>query len=111
VLTISTQLYTKPELKFTVGRKVFSPPPDVDSAVVHFEVSPVPLYKIGDIPLFTDVVKTAFSQRRKTIINGLNKFDNSGYALQQAGIDPKVRPEKISIDEFARLSDALQAIS
>jgi 16S rRNA (adenine1518-N6/adenine1519-N6)-dimethyltransferase len=111
VLSISTQLYTRPELKFTVSRKVFSPPPDVDSAVVHFEVSPVPLYKISDIPLFTDVVRTAFSQRRKTIINGLKKFRRAGDALHRAGIDPKLRPEKVSIEEFARLSDALGTIS
>jgi len=107
VLSISTQLYTRPSLRFIVTRKVFVPPPDVDSAVVHFEVSPVPLYKISDLSLFNDIVKTAFSQRRKTIINGLKKIGGIENILQKTGIDPKLRPENLSIDDFARLSEAI----
>jgi 16S rRNA (adenine1518-N6/adenine1519-N6)-dimethyltransferase len=107
VLSISSRIFTRPELKFMVTRKVFSPPPDVDSAVVHFEVSPVPLFKIKDVSLFRDVVKTAFSQRRKTIINSLKKFEGIGDALETAGIDAKLRPETVSIEDFARLTDAL----
>jgi 16S rRNA (adenine1518-N6/adenine1519-N6)-dimethyltransferase len=107
VLSISSRIFTRPELKFMVTRKVFSPPPDVDSAVVHFEVSPVPLFKIKDVSLFRDVVKTAFSQRRKTIINSLKKFEGIGDALEAAGIDAKLRPETVSIEDFARLTDAL----
>jgi 16S rRNA (adenine1518-N6/adenine1519-N6)-dimethyltransferase len=107
VLSITSRIFTRPELKFMVTRKVFSPPPDVDSAVVHFEVSPVPLFKIKDVSLFRDIVKTAFSQRRKTIINSLKKFEGIGEALHKAGIDSKLRPEKVSIEDFARLTDML----
>jgi 16S rRNA (adenine1518-N6/adenine1519-N6)-dimethyltransferase len=107
VLSITSRIFTRPELKFMVTRKVFSPPPDVDSAVVHFEVSPVPFFKIKDVTLFTDIVRTAFSQRRKTIVNSLKKFEGIGDALEMAGIDPKLRPEKVSIEDFARLTDML----
>jgi 16S rRNA (adenine1518-N6/adenine1519-N6)-dimethyltransferase len=107
VLSISTKIFTRPELKFTVTRKAFSPPPDVDSSVVHFDVSPVPLFNIRDVPLFTDIVRTAFSQRRKTIINSLRKFEGISDALQKAGIHAKLRPEKISIEDFARLANFL----
>ena len=107
VLSITSRIFTRPELKFMVTRKVFSPPPDVDSAVVHFEVSPVPFFKIKNVTLFTDIVRTAFSQRRKTIINSLKKFEGIGNALDKAGIDSKLRPEKVSIEDFARLTDAL----
>lgn len=108
VLSISTQLYTKPKLKFLVERKAFSPPPEVDSAVVHFEVSPSPLFRIKDEAFFLRVVKRAFSQRRKTIINSLKTLEGIKEALQDAGIDPKLRPEVLSIKDFVRLADALQ---
>lgn len=107
VLSITMQLFTQPDLKFTVSKRAFSPPPDVDSAVVHFTVSPVPLFDIHNVPLFTDIVKTAFSQRRKTIMNSLRKFQGIGDALEKADIDTKVRPEKMSIEDFARLTQVL----
>ena len=107
VLSISIQLYTKPVLKFKVSRKAFSPPPDVDSMVVHFEVSSSPLFAVNDEPLLRKVVKAAFSQRRKTIINGLKSFNGINEALNRAGIDSKLRPENLSIEDFARLADSL----
>ena len=107
VLSISAQVYTKPVLKFQVSRKVFSPPPDVDSAVVHFEVSAVPLFDIRDVLLFTDIVRMAFSQRRKTIINSLRKFEGIHDALEAAGIHAKLRPENLSIEDFARLANGM----
>lgn len=108
VLSITTQLYTKPALKFSVPKDAFSPPPEVDSAVVHFEVYSRPLYNMNDEAFFIKVVKTAFSQRRKTIANSLKSFDSIKEALQQSGIDRKLRPEVLSIEDFIRLSDTLQ---
>ena len=107
VLSISTQLYTKPTLEFKVSRKAFLPPPKVDSAVVHFEVSPTPLFDVNDEAFFLSVVKTAFSQRRKMIANSLKEFEGITEALDKAGINPKVRPEELSAEDFARLSNAL----
>jgi 16S rRNA (adenine1518-N6/adenine1519-N6)-dimethyltransferase len=108
ILSISVQLYTRPELKFLVPKDVFSPPPEVESAVVHFEVYPRPLYKLKNEEFFLKVVKTAFSQRRKTISNSLKPFKDIKEALLEAGIDPRVRPEVLSIRDFIKLSDALQ---
>lgn len=108
VLSISLQLYTKPVLKFTVSRKVFSPPPDVDSAVVHFEVFPEPLFDVSDEELFMKVVKAAFSQRRKTVSNSLKAFDCIDDALRDAGIKPGERPENLSIEDFVRITDRLR---
>ena len=108
VLSISVQLYTKPALKFAVSRKVFSPPPDVDSAVVHFEVFPGPLFNVSDEELFLKVVKTAFSQRRKTVSNSLKLFDGIDDVLRDVGVDPGERPENLSIEDFARIADGLR---
>ena len=107
VLSISTQLYTKPVLKFTVSRKAFSPPPKVDSMVVNFEVFSSTRFAVKDEVMLLDVVKSAFSQRRKTIINGLKKFEGAQKALNDAGIDPKLRPENLSIQDFIRITDSL----
>jgi 16S rRNA (adenine1518-N6/adenine1519-N6)-dimethyltransferase len=107
VLSIGTQLYTKPVLKFSVSRKAFLPPPNVDSAVVHFEVSPRPLFQMKDEEFFMEIVKTAFSQRRKTISNSLKTYSGIKDALRSAGIDPGLRPEKLSIEDYAKLADAL----
>lgn len=110
VLSISTQLYTRPELKFRVSGKAFSPPPDVDSAVVHFEVCPSSRFAINDEGLFLKIVKTAFSQRRKTILNSLKKLPGIKEALHDAGIDPGLRPETLSIEEFGKLTNSLTII-
>ncbi len=108
VLSISAQFHTKPELKFMVSRKAFVPPPEVDSAVVHFNVSPSPLYPVNNEELFFDIVKTAFSQRRKIISNSLKKFEGIGNALSESGIDSGLRPEKLSIGDFVRLANTLK---
>jgi 16S rRNA (adenine1518-N6/adenine1519-N6)-dimethyltransferase len=108
LLSISTQLRTRPTLKFTVSRKAFLPPPDVDSAVVHFEVSRSPLFHIKDEEFFLKVVKTAFSQRRKTLRNSLKIFEDIEDSLIQADIDPKLRPENLSIEDYVRLADILK---
>ncbi len=110
VLSIGAQLYTKPVLKFSVSRKAFLPPPRVDSAVVHFEVSPLPLFQMQDEGLFMELVKTAFSQRRKTISNSLKTYNKIKNALSASGIDPKFRPEDLSIEDYARLADALKGM-
>ncbi len=108
VLSITVQLYTRPVLKFLVPRGSFSPPPEIDSAVVHFEVAPEARYQMKNDAFFLKIVKTAFSQRRKTIANSLKSFPGIKDALREAGIDPGLRPEVLSIKDFIKLSDALQ---
>lgn len=107
VLSITARLHTRPVVKFTVSRKSFSPPPRVDSAVVHFEVSAKSRYNIKNEDLFIDVVRSAFSKRRKTISNSLKSFKGIKEALERAGISPSSRPEQLSIDDFIRLANAL----
>jgi 16S rRNA (adenine1518-N6/adenine1519-N6)-dimethyltransferase len=107
VLSLTTQLYTKPSLKFIVSKKSFSPPPKIDSAVVYFQVSAKPFLPVKDAALYLDIVKTAFGQRRKTIKNSLKSFDGLSEALDLASIDPSCRPEQLSMQDFIRLADAL----
>ncbi len=97
VLSISIQFQTKPELKFRVSRKSFSPPPSVDSAVVHFNIPTNPIYRVNDVSFFFTTVKKAFSQRRKMLSNSLGSFNGISEALGKTGIDPKLRPEKLKV--------------
>ncbi|MBI5849326.1 MAG: ribosomal RNA small subunit methyltransferase A [Nitrospirae bacterium] len=109
VLSIMVQFRAEPELTFIIPKEAFRPVPKVDSAVIHMKLLKEPAVSVQDEVLFTKVVKTAFSQRRKTLLNSLKAFNNIRDVLVQAGIDPQRRPETLSLAEFAVLSDMLSA--
>jgi len=106
VLSIMIQYYAVPTLQFVIPREAFRPVPKVDSAVVHIKILEKPSVDVGDERLFFKLVKTAFSQRRKMLSNSLKNIRSDIKEwLTEAGIDPQRRPETLSIEEFARLSD------
>jgi 16S rRNA (adenine1518-N6/adenine1519-N6)-dimethyltransferase len=108
VLTIMIQYFAQPELKFIIPKEAFRPMPKVDSAVVHMNILEQPCVMVKDEKMFFRLVKTAFSQRRKTLSNSLKSFGTDiKDVMISAGIDPQRRPETLSIGEFARLSDSL----
>jgi 16S rRNA (adenine1518-N6/adenine1519-N6)-dimethyltransferase len=108
VLSIGTQFYTAPELKFIIPKEAFRPMPKVDSAVIYMKMLREPAVSVHDEAVFFKVVKASFSQRRKTLSNSLKSFGNDiKDVLHRAGIDPQRRPETLSLEEFARLSEAL----
>lgn len=109
VLSIMVQFRTEPDLKFIIPKEAFRPVPKVDSAVIHMKLRREPAVAVADEALFTRIVKTAFSQRRKTLSNSLKAFGNIRDILMQAGIDPQRRPETLGLPEFALLSDILSA--
>jgi len=108
VLSIMVQYFAEAELKFIIPREEFRPVPKVDSAVVHIKMLTEPRVQVLEEKLFFRVIKTAFSQRRKTLSNSLKgvRADIKD-VLTISGIDPQRRPETLSIEEFARLSDSL----
>jgi len=113
-LSVLTQIAASARLAFTVPPGAFSPPPQVDSAVLHLRphrTEPVPL---GDRARFSSVVRAAFGQRRKSLGNALAA--GLGLAVERAregataaGIDPARRAETLSLAEFAALAAALPA--
>lgn len=108
VLTIMIRYFARPELKFIIPKEAFRPMPKVDSAVVHMKILEQPCVMVKDEKMFFRLVKTAFSQRRKTLSNSLKSFGGDiKDAMISAGIDPQRRPETLSLEEFARLSDSL----
>ncbi|MGC2064165.1 MAG: 16S rRNA (adenine(1518)-N(6)/adenine(1519)-N(6))-dimethyltransferase RsmA [Thermodesulfovibrionales bacterium] len=108
VLSIAIQCYAMPVLKFIVPKEAFHPVPKVDSAVVQISLRKEPLVSAGAEELFFKVVRTAFSQRRKTLSNSLKPFGPAVRdLLAKAGIDPQRRPETLSIEEFKRVAELL----
>ncbi len=108
VLSISVQYAAAPEMGFIIPRGAFKPVPKVDSAVVHLTIRNTPKVAVKDEKFFFTVVKTAFSQRRKTLSNALKQLSpDIREKLLGAGIDPRRRAETLTIEEFAALADTL----
>ena len=101
-LTVSLAARTEVKKLFTVGPGAFQPAPKVDSAIVRLTPRP-PSFEIVDAKLFDQIVSAAFSQRRKTLSNGL-KHLMTAKQIEAAGIEPGIRAERLSAAEFARLT-------
>jgi 16S rRNA (adenine1518-N6/adenine1519-N6)-dimethyltransferase len=86
---------------FDVGPGAFRPPPRVWSSVAHLAVLPEPRFAVPES--YGLVVARAFSQRRKTLRNGLRGLVD-GAEIEKAGIDPGARPETLSPQQFATLA-------
>lgn len=108
VLSLMVQYYAETNIAFFIPKEAFKPPPKVDSAVVHLRMLAEPRISVPDEKLFFRVIKTAFSQRRKTLSNSLKPLsENIKDILLIAGIDPRRRPETLSMEEFAGIAEAL----
>ena len=101
ILSVLTQAFYKVEHRLTVEKEAFYPPPKVTSAVITLQKLDQP--KISeDIPLFFQIVKKGFQQRRKTLRNSLKTFDLSD-DLKQDSIFA-MRPEQLSVEQFVELT-------
>lgn len=88
-----------------VSPRCFMPAPKVWSAVICFEKRGTPLADVPDYARFKHLIKTAFGRRRKQIGSILRKAAPEFTAnLEASGIDPSTRPEQISIEQWATLS-------
>lgn len=111
-VTAAVRYYSEPQILFPVSRGSFYPSPNVDSMVVRLDVKKeLPLEGEAEKRLFR-VVKAAFGQRRKTLVNTLSsglKIEKAraAEAIAEAGLKPTVRAEELSLDEFIRLSQIL----
>ena len=116
-LSLWSQLYSRPQVLFSVSPQAFHPRPKVESAVVKFEILQEPRVEVGDEKALQRVIRSAFAYRRKTLANAirLGEFSHLSVekiqqALQSAGIDPTLRGETLSLDQFRDLARALSAV-
>ena len=112
-LTISINYRAKTYKAINVSRNVFMPKPNVDSAVVIFDIYKERPYKVNNEEFFFSLIRKAFANRRKTLVNNLNQGYNLSKddiinLLLSLGFDPNVRSEALSIEQFVLLSDELE---
>jgi 16S rRNA (adenine1518-N6/adenine1519-N6)-dimethyltransferase len=109
VLSILVQLHADVRTVLALPPGAFRPPPKVDSVVVRLVFRPPPV-EVRDERLLEAMVRSMFTQRRKTLSNALRAFAvgrgaDAPRALARAGIDPRRRPETLQLAELARLAD------
>ena len=104
-LSVMVQARCCPEKLFDVGPDAFTPRPAVDSAVVRLTALPESAGRIRDFNLFSELVRTAFSARRKKISNGLKPWFDAAQ-LEELNVSPAARPAGLSVEDYIRLSNS-----
>lgn len=110
-LSIAVQYRAVATKEIRVPRTVFVPAPNVDSAVIKLDVYSTPLYHPANEAKFFKMVRSAFAQRRKTLVNNLSqagyKKDLIYSALESLKLDASIRSEALSVEDFVNLSNIL----
>jgi 16S rRNA (adenine1518-N6/adenine1519-N6)-dimethyltransferase len=111
-ISCAVSYYAVPKLLFAVQPGSFYPAPKVTSAVVKMAVRPTPAVAVEDEAGYFKLVRAAFGQRRKTAVNaiasGLNlPKEQVSAALERAGFDVRIRPEKLTLEDFAAIQREL----
>ena len=109
VPSVKAAWYGQWSLAGSVGKHVFWPAPNVDSALVRFSRYAEPRFAGADRALTFSLIDAAFGQRRKTLHAALKRIVPAE-AFTRAGIDATRRGETLTIDEFATLSRAVQEV-
>ena len=112
-LSILCQVLCEPRLAVRVPAEMFTPPPKVDSAFVVLPVREKPAVEVKDRDLFFRVANAAFALRRKTMVNNLCASLRMERAealrvMAEAGLDEKVRGEKLTLEELAALANVIE---
>lgn len=113
-LSVAVQYYTEPERVLTVPPHSFMPPPKVHSEVIRLNIRKEPAVSVKDEAQFFRVVRAAFGQRRKTLLNALTNsgmFQISRDGLREVfgalGLREDIRGERLSLVQFAQLSNRI----
>ena len=105
-LSVMIQSCCRAEQLLTIGPESFTPPPKVRSSIIRLTPEAVLRDTIEDLPSFNEVVRRAFSKRRKTLRNALKELEPS-QILEDSGIDPGLRAERLSVTEYIHLANLL----
>ncbi|HLG69579.1 MAG TPA: 16S rRNA (adenine(1518)-N(6)/adenine(1519)-N(6))-dimethyltransferase RsmA [Chloroflexota bacterium] len=125
LLSVSVQLYGRPEIVRQVPARAFRPAPKVDSALLRIEVYPAPSVPLDDAEQFFTVARAGFSERRKQVHNALQRNYKPGgahtkasldpaavsAALRSAGVDPIRRAETLTLREWAAVTEAIRRLA
>lgn len=109
-LSVMTQYFCEVSALFEVPPEAFSPRPKVQSAIVRLSPRAAIEHPANNMNTFTQLLRSAFNQRRKTLRNNLKGL-LSPDAITAVGIDPGARPETLSVAEFVALSNAVDDLT
>ena len=104
------QYYAIPKIVFQINRGCFYPVPKVDSCLLHLKFREKPAVSVKEEELLFKVIRGAFNQRRKTLRNSLKDIiqsDKLEEFLFKNGLNLNIRPEDLSLAEFAKLTNTL----
>ncbi len=114
-VTAAVRFYASASKVFDVPRASFVPSPKVDSCVICLDLTKREKYDVENVLLFFKTVKAAFGQRRKTILNSLSnglglEKEKVAAAVENAGLSPADRAEKLTMEELIRLSNEIEKV-
>ena len=114
-LSLAVQYYCEPYLAANVPQNCFIPRPNVGSAVIVLKLHDTPPVKVSDEKFMFKLIRAAFNQRRKTLVNALRNSPELSLtreqieeALTKLNMDINIRGEMLGLEEFARLSEVLK---
>ena len=114
-VTVAVNYYAKARKLFDVSRGSFMPSPNVDSCVIELDLTQKGDYNVKDEKLFFKMIKSAFAQRRKTILNsissgmGIDKAKLS-QAIENAGLSQTARAEALTMEQLTDLSNKIYEV-
>ena len=115
-LSLAVQYYAKPEIVVNVPPSCFMPQPKVGSAVIRLTRHENPPVDVDNEKLMFQVIRASFNQRRKTLANGLNNFGSFSLGkeeiqkrIEELGVPVNIRGEALSLEQFAKLSNIINA--
>ncbi len=113
-LSLAVQYYAKPKVMMTVPASCFMPRPNVDSAVIKLTRHEHPPVQVQNEKMMFDIIRAAFNQRRKTLVNSLNNAagltinkERVFSVLEQMNLPATIRGEALTLEQFAELADSL----
>jgi 16S rRNA (adenine1518-N6/adenine1519-N6)-dimethyltransferase len=110
-ITVSVNYYSNSKIIINVPKENFLPEPEVDSCVIKLDVLEKPSVIVKNERLFFSLIKTGFSQRRKTILNSLSNGyfskEEISKVLKTLNVNEKLRAENLSVQDFANISNEL----
>ncbi|PKM51111.1 MAG: 16S rRNA (adenine(1518)-N(6)/adenine(1519)-N(6))-dimethyltransferase [Firmicutes bacterium HGW-Firmicutes-7] len=113
-LSLAVQYYSKPKIVTQVGPNCFIPAPKVGSSVISLKRFDEQAFDVTDPKFLFRLIKAAFSQRRKTLVNSVSNHENLEVskeqllqALHEMGLDPRVRGEALTLEQFIELTNCI----
>lgn len=115
-ITYSVYYYAKSQAILEVPKESFIPEPEVTSKVIKLNIRKEPIIQIKEKEVMFRIIKCAFMQRRKTLLNALvntqvfrNKEEGTNI-LEELGLDVNIRPEKLKLEDYAEITKKLFSI-